>query len=183
MKLQNHNEQTILKVLKYGDPLLRKKVDNIINFEGLSTLIEQMFSTMYAENGIGLAANQIGKSINLFILDTRNMEEEGKKFIFINSEIIAEEGEAIMEEGCLSVPDIRASITRPESITIRYRDLDNNINEMRFNGLISRVIQHEMDHLQGRYFVDYLSPSKRKFIHKRLLEIAKHGKPSTGIIV
>ena len=88
-----------------------------------------------------------------------------------------------MEEGCLSVPDIRAEIKRPEIITLQYQDFDKSIHEKTFSGIISRIIQHEMDHLSGKFFVDYLSPSKRMLIHKRLLEISKNGKPSTGIIL
>ena len=88
-----------------------------------------------------------------------------------------------MEEGCLSVPDIRADIERPETITIQFQDLDEVSHEQTFSGLVSRVIQHEMDHLNGKLFVDYLTPSKRMLINKRLLEISKTGKPNTGIIL
>ena len=88
-----------------------------------------------------------------------------------------------MEEGCLSVPDIRAEIERPETITLKYQDLENNFHEKIFSGLISRVIQHELDHLQGKFFIDYLPPAKKLLINKRLLEITKTGRPSTGIIL
>jgi peptide deformylase len=88
-----------------------------------------------------------------------------------------------MEEGCLSVPDIRAEIERPETIILKFQDLEQNFHEKTFNGLISRVIQHELDHLKGKLFVDYLSPGKKMLIKKRLLEISKNGSPSTGIIL
>jgi len=110
-------------------------------------------------------------------------EEDSKPYIFINSEIIESEGSTIMEEGCLSVPDIRAEIERPETIIIKFQDLEQNFHEETFNGLISRVIQHELDHLKGKLFVDYLSPGKKMLIKKRLLEISKNGSPSTGIIL
>ena len=173
----------ILPVLKYGNSLLRKKVVDVTDFNELPRLVEKMFLTIQAEGGIGLAANQVGKSINLLIVDTNNMEEEGKSLIFINSKVIKTEGSCLMEEGCLSVPDIRAEIKRPEIITLQYQDLDKNVHHKSFSGLISRIIQHEIDHLSGKFFVDYLSPSKRMLIHKRLLEISKNGKPSTGIIL
>jgi len=108
----------ILKIFKYGDPILRKKVEDVTDFTKLPHLVEQMFNTMYEEHGIGLAANQVGYSLNLLVLDTSCLEgeEDSKPYIFINSEIIESEGSTIMEEGCLSVPDIRAEIERPETI-------------------------------------------------------------------
>ena len=112
-----------------------------------------------------------------------SIEETGEKLIFINSNIIKSEGTVLMEEGCLSVPDIRAEIGRPDKITLRYQDLEQDIYENTFSGLVSRIIQHELDHLNGKFFVDYLTPSKRMLIHKRLMEISKNGKPSTGIIL
>jgi len=175
----------ILKIFKYGDPILRKKVEDITDFTKLPHLVEQMFNTMYEEHGIGLAANQVGYSLNLLVLDTSCLEgeEDSKPYIFINSKIIESEGSTIIEEGCLSVPDIRAEIERPETIIIKFQDLEQNFHEETFNGLISRVIQHELDHLKGKLFVDYLSPGKKMLIKKRLLEISKNGSPSTGIIL
>ena len=182
---QKEQSKRTLPILKYGNPLLRKKVKPVLDFHVLPHFVEQMFLSMYEERGIGLAANQVGKSINLIIVDVNNIdgEEISKKYIFINTKIIKTEGSTVFEEGCLSVPDIRAEIERPESITIQYQDLEERIHKKNFSGIISRVIQHELDHLDGKYFVDYLSPSKRMVIHKRLLEISKNGKPSTGIIL
>ena len=174
-----------LPVIKYGDSLLRKKVKPVENFTHISEMVEKMFATMSKENGIGLAANQIGFSYNILVIDTRNCEseEQGKSYIFVNSEILSTKGESIMEEGCLSVPDIRAEIKRPETILLRYQDLDKKHHKKHFSGLVSRVIQHEIDHLNGKFFIDYLSPAKRMLIHKRLLEISKTGNPSSGIIL
>ncbi len=184
MKLPIAQTNDILPVLKYGHPLLRKKVVDVTDFNELPQFVNKMFLTIKEEGGIGLAANQVGKSINLLIVDINFMEEEeSKSLIFINSKVIKTEGSSIMEEGCLSVPDIRAEIKRPETITLQYQDMEQRVHENIFSGLISRVIQHELDHLSGKYFVDYLSPSKRMLIHKRLLEISKNGKPSTGIIL
>ncbi|MBC8257074.1 MAG: peptide deformylase [Candidatus Marinimicrobia bacterium] len=185
MKPQIATAKPALQILKYGDPILRKKVENVSDFRNIPDLVEQMFNTMHEESGIGLAANQVGYSLNLLILDTSCLEgeEDTKPYILINTEIIGSEGSTIMEEGCLSVPDIRAEIERPESIIIKYQDLEQNFHEEIFTGLVSRVIQHELDHLDGKLFVDYLSPAKQMLIKKRLLEISKNGSPSTGIIL
>ena len=185
MKSQIEQTKMTLPILKYGNPLLRKKVDDVIDFDDLPEFVENMFTSMYKERGIGLAANQVGKSINLMVIDTSNVEGEldGKPYIFINSKIIKTDGLTKIEEGCLSIPEIRAEIERPEYITLQYQDLEQKVHEKSFSGLVSRVIQHELDHLKGKYFVDYLSPSKRMLINKRLLEITKNGKPSDGIIL
>ena len=185
MKPQTPTAKPTLKILKYGDPLLRKKVEDVSDFTNLPYLVEQMFNTMHEGSGIGLAANQIGYSLNLLVLDTSNLEgeEESKPYILVNTEIIGLKGSSIMEEGCLSVPDIRAEIERPETIIIKFQDLEQNFHEQSFTGLLSRVIQHELDHLNGKFFVDYLSPAKKILIKKRLLEISKNGSPSTGIIL
>ena len=185
MKPQTVTAKPTLKILKYGDPILRKKVEDVSDFTNLPYLVEQMFNTMHEESGIGLAANQVGYSLNLLVLDTSNLEgeEDRKPYILINTEIIRLNGSSIMEEGCLSVPDIRAEIERPETIIIKFQDLEQNFHEESFTGLLSRVIQHELDHLNGKLFVDYLSPAKKILIKKRLLEISKNGNPSTGIIL
>ena len=184
-QIQTTKSNSILTIVKYGDPILRKKVKDITDFTSLPDMIEKMFNTMHEEDGIGLAANQVGWSLNLLILDTSNLEdnEYGEPYIFINSKIINTEGEIIFEEGCLSVPDIRADINRPETITLRYQDLSQNFHENTFSGIVSRVIQHELDHLQGKLFIDYLPPAKKLLINKRLSEISKKGSPSTGIIL
>ena len=185
MKNQTTPVKTILPILKYGDPILRKKAELVTDFSSLPQMAEQMFDTMYEERGIGLAANQVGWCINLLVMDTSNMEgEEGSHpYVFINSEIIKTEGSVVIEEGCLSVPEIRAEIKRPETIILRYHSFDQTYQEETFTGLDSRVIQHELDHLKGKLFVDYLSPAKRMLINKRLLEISKAGRPTTGIIL
>ena len=147
-------------------------------------LVDKMNKTMAIERGIGLAANQIGWSLNLFIIDTNKCADEKPEIqIFINAEILHSEGESIIEEGCLSLPEIRAEIKRPETIILKYQDIEKKFHERQYSGFISRVIQHEMDHLNGKLFIDYLSQAKRTLINKRILEIAKSGKPSSGIIL
>lgn len=173
----------ILPIVKYGDPILRRKVKPVTNFENLDGLVQDMLDTMGSENGIGLAANQVGKDMNLLVLDLSGFEDEDDidPRIFVNIDIIKEEGEIEIEEGCLSIPDIRASIVRAETITIKYQDLKGNINTELFTGLTARVILHERDHLIGKYFTDYLPASQKMVIQKRLKEISETGRPSVSV--
>lgn len=175
----------VLPVVKYGDPILRKKTSKVDDFTNLDSLIDDMFDTMYEEEGIGLAANQVGQNLNLMVLDVSHLEgfETVEPMVLINSKIVDTEGEIEIEEGCLSIPEIRASINRPETITLSFNNENGVEKTEKYSGMMSRVIQHEIDHLNGKFFTDYLSPAKRKLIHNRLLEIAKTGKPSTGVIV
>ena len=173
-----------MPVLKYGNPILRKKARPIYDFTIIPEMVQQMYETLAAENGIGLAANQVGWNFHLLVIDTRNNEEgDGDAYTFVNAEILQSEGGIMMEEGCLSIPDIRAQIKRPETIMLRYQDVEQKFHEMYFSGLTSRVIQHELDHLNGKLFIDYISQTKRIIINKRLLEISKIGRPSSSIIL
>lgn len=174
----------ILPIVAYGDPVLKKKaVDISADYPELKDLISNMFETMYAANGVGLAAPQIGKSIRLFIIDAAPFaEEEDEEYkllkdfkkVFINAEIINEAGEEWgFNEGCLSIPDIREDVFRNEEITIRY--LDENFQEKTetFDGLRARIIQHEYDHIDGILFTDYLSPLRKRMLKSRLTQISK----------
>ena len=184
---------SLLPLVKYGNPILRIKVDEVTDFTNIQTIIDDMFDTMYHEKGIGLAANQVGIKLAILVFDIGGYEfEEGEAveedffddpMVFINPIIIDSKGECLMEEGCLSVPDIRAEIIRAESITLQYQGIDQNTYSENFSGLSARVLLHEIDHLNGKFFTDYLSPSKRILIQKRLKEIALTGAPSTGIIL
>lgn len=177
----------VLPVVKYGDPILRKKVNKVdINEIGqLTNLLDDMFDTMYEEEGIGLAANQVGVNLNLMIIDVTHLDEykELEPIVFINTEVLKENGSIELEEGCLSIPEIRATIPRAESIVIRYIDEFGQSNTTQFNGMFCRVILHELDHLNGKFFTDYLSSAKRKLVHSKLLEIAEDGFPSTGVVL
>ncbi|MCU0421506.1 MAG: peptide deformylase [Bacteroidia bacterium] len=170
----------IYPIVAYGDPVLRKKAQHITReYDGLNDLIESMFETMYASNGVGLAAPQIGKSINLFIIDTTSFEDEkypGLKKIFINAEIIEEQGERWdFEEGCLSIPHIRENVKRHPQIRIKYVDADFNPQEEVYDGIAARVIQHEYDHIKGVLFIDHISELKKRLIKNKLTNIAKGG--------
>lgn len=176
----------ILPIVTYNDTALRQEAEVIKeNTPELEKLIDDMFDTMYNSNGVGLAAPQIGRNIRLFVLNTDVMTEEVEgainygPMVFINPEII-EKGEekTIMEEGCLSIPDVRDDITRPDQITVQYLDRNFNEREGRYTGWVSRAIQHETDHLDGVLFIDYLS-AFRKRIHKSLLKKISNGELKT----
>jgi len=171
----------ILPIVTYNDPVLRKKTKPVSdNSEKLQKMINDMFETMYNSAGVGLAAPQIGKSIQLFVTDTDAMteeEDEERKYgplVFINPEIVNLEGEKVkFEEGCLSIPELRDEVTRPELVTITYLDEEFNKQELTASGWMSRVIQHELDHLKGILFIDHLSAFKRRLHKKKLQQIDK----------
>lgn len=164
----------------YGDPLLRKKAKKIdLNSDKLDGIIENMWETMYYSDGVGLAAPQVGLSIRLFVVDATSgadEEPELKDFrkVFINPEIIEISGdEWEMNEGCLSLPEIREEVTRPDVVRIKYFDENRQEHEEVFSGFAGRVIQHEYDHLEGKLFIDYLSPLKKRLLKGKLINIAK----------
>lgn len=148
-----------MNVLYLGEESLRKVSEPVADInDELRTLVREMFITMDADRGIGLAAPQIGKNIRLFIVKI----DDGIERIFINPQIIAtSEEQCSYEEGCLSIPELYASVVRPESITIQYKDINNRRKTLEADGLLARVIQHEYDHLEGVLFIDRL-PEKEK---------------------
>ena len=163
-----------LEVVHYGDPILRKKCNSVKDFSKLESLLNDMFDTMYEENGIGLAANQVGFDMNLFIIDISGIEEDEKTRVFINGEIINSEGESWFEEGCLSIPDIRLNVKRPDIIKFKYQDEKGQEFEEDFDGLLARAIQHEVDHLNGVFIVDRVSKSEKMSVAKELKDIEKN---------
>ncbi len=180
----------IYPIVAYGDPVLRKKTRLIEKDEsGLQQLIDDMFETMYAAGGVGLAAPQIGKAIRLFIVDASGFvdddeeDEEGLKdfkHVFINPEISSEEGEEwSFNEGCLSIPEVREDVSRKETIHIKWLDENWQEQSASFSGLKARVIQHEYDHIEGVLFTDYLSPLRKRILKGRLANISK-GKVSVS---
>ncbi|MCZ2140337.1 MAG: peptide deformylase [Bacteroidia bacterium] len=168
----------IYPIVAYGDPVLRKVGTTITkDYPGLDDLIKSMFETMYESSGVGLAAPQIGKSINLFIIDTTAFEDEKYpdfKKVFINAEILNETGELWeFEEGCLSIPKIRENVNRHPQITIKYQDENFVWHEEVYDGIAARVIQHEYDHVKGKLFIDHISELKKRLLKNKLLRIAK----------
>ena len=135
-----------------------------------------MIETMEVAEGIGLAAPQIAKSMALLVVNSGLIEEDAPPKVYINPVILAEEGTLSMEEGCLSIPDIREDVRRPEEIKIKYQDLDGAQHEEECTGMLARVLQHEIDHLNGVLFVDRISQIKRQLLSKKLKEIAAQSK-------
>ena len=170
----------IYPIVAYGDPVLRKigaEVEK--DYPLLKQLIENMFETMYESHGVGLAAPQIGKAINLFIIDSSRFEDEkypNVKKVFINAEILNESGEKWdFEEGCLSIPHIRENVKRHDTLLIRYQDENFETHEETYDGIAARVIQHEYDHVKGVMFVDRLSELKKRLLKNKLINISKGG--------
>lgn len=169
----------IRPVFAYGHPVLTKVADPITSdYPDLQDLIEDMWETMYNANGIGLAAPQIGLSIRLFLVDTTQLDDKedipGIKKVFINAEIIQEDGdEWSYEEGCLSIPKVTGMVDRPEKVTISYYDELFNQHEATFDGMNARVVQHEYDHIDGILFTEYLKPLKKRLIKRKLEQIKK----------
>jgi len=178
----------ILPIVAYGAPVLRKVASDITpEYPQLEKLIEDMWETMYASNGVGLAAPQINKDIRLFVIDSAQIfehqdeedkgkypDEPGVKRVFINPEITELEGEEwSYNEGCLSIPKIREDIMRPQTVTISYvNERFESITET-FSGITGRIIQHEYDHIEGKLFIDYIKPLKKKLLQGKLNDISK----------
>ena len=178
----------ILPIVAYGSPILRvvsREIDK--DYPGLDKLIEDMWETMYASNGVGLAAPQVNKDIRLFVVDSSqiftNQEEEDKgrypdepgvKKVFINANITSLNGrEWVYNEGCLSIPKIREDVSRNEEVTIEYYNENFEQHVDTFNGLTARIILHEYDHIEGKLFIDYLKPLKRRLMKGKLDDISK----------
>lgn len=177
----------ILPVYAYGQPVLRKIADDITpEFPELQKLIADMWETMYKSSGVGLAAPQIGKPIRLFVIDTVQIvegfdeedkaeypDEEPVKSVFINARIEALDGDLwAYNEGCLSIPKIREDVRRHETVTISYLDQNFQPHTETFSGITARVILHEYDHIEGKLFIDHISPLKRRLIKKKLDDIS-----------
>jgi peptide deformylase len=165
-----------LPIVAYGDPILRKVCTDITqDYPDLNQLINNMFDTMYAASGVGLAAPQVGLPIRLFIVDIGGEEdEENFKKVFINAEILEETGEPwSFNEGCLSIPDIREDVFRKPNVRIKYFDEHWKAQEIQVSGMPARVIQHEYDHTQGKLFTDTLSLLRKRMLKSKFDAIAK----------
>ncbi|HOX82186.1 MAG TPA: peptide deformylase [Chryseolinea sp.] len=173
----------IYPIVMYGDPVLRQRAKEIEVGSDIQQLIDDMFETMHGASGIGLAAPQIGKDIRLFIVDGTILDEEPEmhdfKKTFINAKITEETGAPWdFEEGCLSIPNIREKISRKAKLKITYYDENWNKHEEAYDGMKARIIQHEYDHIEGKMFVDYLTPLKKRLLKGKLADISK-GKVDT----
>lgn len=179
----------ILPIVAYGAPILRTVARDIdSSYPDLQKLIADMWETMYGSYGVGLAAPQVNRDIRLFIVDSaqlfenRDDEEEEEKFpdapgvrqVFINAKILAKKGEEwAYNEGCLSIPKIREDVFREKEVTVSYLDENFQPQEKTFNGITARIIMHEYDHIEGKLFIDYLKPLKRKMLKGKLDDISK----------
>jgi len=183
----------ILPIVAYGHPVLRKVADDITpDYPELKKLIADMWETMYHSNGVGVAAPQINKPIRLFVIDTIQIvegfddhdrkeypNEKAIKQVFINARKIEEHGTPwAYNEGCLSIPKVREDVSRPEYVRLRYLDENFKEQEAEFSGITARVILHEYDHIDGKLFIDYLPPIKKRLIKKKLDDIT-NGKVRT----
>jgi peptide deformylase len=168
----------ILPITAYGDPILKKRASDIKkNYPGLKELIDNMYETMHAAKGVGLAAPQIGLSIRLFVIDAAPFEEEEVKDfkeVFINP-IIREEDGVLWKfnEGCLSIPTIREDVKRKPTLNIEYYDENWNFKQQTMTGIAARIVQHEYDHIEGILFVDRISALRKRVLKNKLLDISK----------
>ena len=165
-----------LKIRTYGDPVLRavaRPVEKIT--PELQQPARDMLQAMYAADGVGLAAPQIGKSIRLVVIDVAREESERNPIVFFNPEVFPDDESdlAIAEEGCLSVPDVWAEVARPDRVTVKALDIDGQPFEMTVEGHLARAVQHEADHLDGRLFVDRISPTDRAMLQSKLKKMAR----------
>ena len=166
----------IYPIIKYGDPILEKPTKPITKFDDeLAELAEDMFATMYAAQGIGLAAPQIGKSIRMTVVDVTSGKNPEAKFVLINPQIIHAEGEKREEEGCLSIPGFRGYVVRPQFVTIKAQDIKGEFFEIRGEDLLARAFCHEIDHLDGILFLAHLSMLKRDLIRRKIKKLKKQG--------
>jgi peptide deformylase len=164
----------VLPVLTWGDPHLKKNSEDVGEWTPeLEQLVADMFETALDEEGVGLAAPQVGVNLNLAVIDCSCGEDPSQRLILINPEIIKEEGSQFGQEGCLSIPGIREVLERPMKVTIRNRAKDGSWHEIWGEELMARAFCHEIDHLRGRLFVEYFGPVKRQLLQKRYLKQAK----------
>ena len=161
----------VMDIVHYGNPILRKKCSYVSNFSNLRSLVDDLFDSMYEAEGIGLAANQVGLDMNMFVIHITDTDEDNTPRVFINGEIIVSKGECEFPEGCLSIPQVSLDVTRPETIIFKYQGLDEKWREEEFKGLLGRAIQHEMDHLNGILIIDRVSSLEKMKINKELHEI------------
>jgi peptide deformylase len=166
----------IYPIVKFGDPVLEKRAEPVTVFDDeLKKLVDDMFESMYAAHGVGLAAPQIGISKCLAVIDITFKEDPSAKLVLANPEIVRTEGRHTQNEGCLSIPDFRESVTRPRTVTIRAQDADGKFYEKTGEELLARAFLHETDHLNGKLYISHLSALKRDLIKRKIRKLIKAG--------
>ena len=167
----------IYPIVKFGDPVLEKPAETVTEFDTpeLHKLIDDMFESMYAAHGVGLAAPQIGISKRLAVIDVTFKEDPDAKLVLANPEIIHTEGRHTQNEGCLSIPEFRESVTRPRKVTIRAQDVTGNFYEKTGEELLARAFLHETDHLNGKLYISHISALKRDLMKRKIRKLVKAG--------
>jgi peptide deformylase len=166
----------IYPIVKYGNPVLEKPAEKVTVFDQeLEKLIEDMFESMYEAHGVGLAAPQIGIGRRIAVIDVTFKEDPKAKLVLVNPEIIHTEGKHTQSEGCLSIPDFRENVTRPNKVTVRAQDVKGNFYEKTGEELLARAFLHETDHLNGKLYISHLSALKRDLIKRKIKKLAKAG--------
>ncbi len=167
----------VLKILKYGAAVLEKPSTEVTEFDTaeLRQLVEDMFETMYAAKGVGLAAPQVGLGKRVTVIDISVGGDETKKLVLINPEIVTREGSQVGEEGCLSIPGFREPVTRANKVTVKAKNEKGEPLELSGEELLARAFQHEIDHLNGKLFIDHLSVLKRDIIRRKIKKLQKAG--------
>ena len=167
----------IRRIFKYGEPVLEQAAEPVVDFKSpeLRQLIADMWDTMYAAKGVGLAAPQVGVRKRVLIIDTSIGEDETKKIVLINPEVTSKEGKQSGEEGCLSIPGFREVVTRANQVEVRAQDENGEALTLQGDELLARAFQHEIDHLNGVLFINHLSTLKRDIIRRKIKKLQKSG--------
>ena len=167
----------IYSIVKYGHPVLEKRGEDVTEFDTpeLHRLVEDMFESMYAAKGVGLAAPQIGVGKRLAVIDISTGEDPAQKIVLINPEVVKTEGSHKSEEGCLSLPTFREQVVRPLKVTVRARDVKGKEFEMAGDELLARALLHETDHLNGKLYISHISALKRDLIRRKVRKLQKAG--------
>ena len=167
----------LLEIKKFGCPTLRKKAAPIRDLtDDVRQLVEDMFETMYEAEGVGLAAQQVGFTGRLLVMDVRPRDPMSGPLVFINPEILWTEGECIGEEGCLSLPEIVGDVKRPAQVQVRARNEKGSVFEMTLNGIAAKALQHEIDHLDGVLILEHFNAIKRNLLRGQLRKLQREGK-------
>ena len=167
----------VYPIVKYGDPVLERQAETVTEFDTpeLHKFLEDMFESMYAAKGVGLAAPQIGFSRRIAVIDTSNGQDPEARLVLINPEILKVEGAQVSEEGCLSIPGFREHVKRGRQVTVRAQDAQGAVFEKTADDLLARAFLHETDHLNGRLYITHISPLKRDLIRRKIKKLAKAG--------
>jgi peptide deformylase len=166
----------IYPIVVYGDPVLERPAEPVTEFnDALKKMVDDMFESMYAAHGVGLAAPQIGIAKRIAVIDTTFKEDPNAKLVLVNPEIISREGRQNGQEGCLSLPDFRENVTRANIVTVRAQDVEGKWFEKTGDDLLARAFLHETDHLNGRLFISHVSALKRDLIKRKIKKLVRAG--------